>query len=877
MASHLSRADLLKALSASASQEHLHQGIVEALGYEGQEQVTPPESFCSEEENKLSDHLNESDSSPRDEGVLSLPKREQRYWVVDRCQPKESVPLEAGDWPEIEPEETSASQPLPQHPLRTEGQWQNLWDSALSGRRKGRMVDLKRSLHLLQRNEPVHNLPRCERASFNRPVVIILEWSEALYPIWDDMRDAWRTLNRLLGKRALRGFFVADGPLSEWRCLHRRGLGNYGDISSGSQVILVGSFESTEHRGKMNQEWQQLAKQLDHDGHQVALITAHHLQHNVAECYALEPSVAALANQNASDALLSAIANHCLPDCQQLRHLRKAVPAASVVVELDVWQHHQTECLDGYLQIEESGLADWRKRWPELSTPALEEALQACRQSQDEVASDMSRLQHQLDHAPQASQFSALQRLGKAVAESHRKGEHYSHAQFAMRSLLVGIRALADSQPEAGWQHLMVEAQRVAMRRHEALPLNDQGLDEVAGNYMLFQHRQQLRLVTENEMVGLPLLEVNSLPFCKEVRGFLPTLSPKIHNSLEISDRSFNYQLKSIRCPAWAQRIWRNQDGLFAAHQDGVVLQLVEAGDGQPQSYWHLIDNPWPWADQVGVDDQGLWAEFVVRKKKLFSSDIDARHRLRWIRSGTFMMGSPEKEEWRSDDETQHQVTLTHGYWLGETSVTQALWQAVMGENPSRFKGEGLPVEKVSWHDCQHFIEQLNKMLPGFNPALPTEAQWEYACRAGTETAYWWGEEMDDKYVNNGNQTEHEANYSPNDFGLRSMSGNVYEWCNDWSGDYLAEPVTDPVGPAEGRKRVLRGGCWIDGGRILRSAIRGAAGPVFRNDGIGLRLAGGRDPQAGQRAQLMSADRLERSVGRRGTQGLGESEKDGAG
>ena len=530
-------------------------------------------------------------------------------------------------------------------------------------------------------------------------------------------------------------------------------------------------------------------------------------------------------------------------------------------VELAVWQHPQTLCLDGYLQIADSAVGHWRRRWPSLCTPALRQALADCRASQDGVARDMSALQGKLDQAPQASQFPALQLLGKAVSDSRLKGQRNSHARFLLRNLLPGLRELADSQPEKGWQPLMAEAQRVAMQTHEPLPLKDRGLEEVAGRYYLFQQRRQLRLTPESDAGHLPLLELSAPPYCRETRSMLPVLSPKAYSALELADRDYGYGLKAICRPAWAERIWRGRDGLFAAHQDGAVLQLEEAGPDRSQSRWRLLENPWPWANEVGVDEYGLWAGFSLGK---------ARHRMRWIPPGVFVMGSPEDEPERRDDETQHLVTLTHGYWLGETSCPQALWRAVKGENPSDREGDNLPVERVFWDECQRFIERLGKQLPVLKPRLPTEAQWEYACRAGTKTAYWWGEEMDKTYANNGGKTEVEANYPANAFGLRSMSGNVYEWCADWFGDYPREPVTDPTGPKEGHRRVLRGGSWINDGRHLRSASRSAAPPDHRYRNIGLRLAGGYDPQASKDAHPLIADRLERSGRRRGDQRVGD-------
>jgi len=865
MSSHLSRADLLKTLSANAERKHLYSALAEALGYQGRDEPQSVESQAVGQGIGV-EHNSGEDAEPGSGDVLYLPKREQRYWMVDQCQPRDPQPLDASDWPEIETETEIPPQPLPDHPLRSAGQWQNLWDSALSGRRRGRAVDLKRSLRLLERSEPVRDLPRCEHSSFNRPVVVLLEQSEALYPIWPDMHAAWLTLSRLLGKRASRGFTLPNGPLSQWRSLHRRGSGSYSDIPAASQVILVGSFGAVadEHHAEINLEWHQLIRQLDKDGHQVALISARHLRQPPCPTYALEPTEASASAppiDKACDALMAAIARHCLPNRQQLRHLRKALPGAGVEAELAVWQHTQTLCLDGYLQIVDSATSHWRSRWPEVFTSALEQALLDCRLSQEGAARDMSALSHALEKAPQASQFPALQRIGKRVKQRRAEGRHNSHVQFLLRNFLPGLRELADTQPEPNWQPLMAEAQRVAMQANEALPLKEQGLEEVAGRYFLIQQRQQLRLVSETEINQPTLLELNSQPFCQQTRSLLPTLSPQAYNELALTDRDHNYRLKVLRRPNWAERIWRNREGLFAAHAEGAVFHLQEAGPECPQSRWQLLENPWPWANEVGVDDHGLWAGFTIGK---------AHQRMRWIPPGVFVMGSPYDEDERNDNEIQHQVTLTKGYWLGETSCIQALWQAVMGENPSDNKGDDLPVETVSWNDCQRFIERLAERLPDFKPSLPTEAQWEYACRAGSKTAYWWGEKMDNKYANNGRQTENETQYPANDFGLRSMSGNVYEWCSDWSGGYPAEPVIDPAGAEEGRGRVLRGGGWILLGRYLRSAYRITFSPDSRYHSFGVRLAGGCDPQASQGARAMSADRWERSDRRSGDQGAGE-------
>ena len=224
----------------------------------------------------------------------------------------------------------------------------------------------------------------------------------------------------------------------------------------------------------------------------------------------------------------------------------------------------------------------------------------------------------------------------------------------------------------------------------------------------------------------------------------------------------------------------------------------------------------------------------------------------RWCPAGTFTKGSPESEPGRSSDETQHEVRLTQGFWMLETQVTQEMWESVTGENPSYFKdSKKLPVEQVSWNDCQEYIKKLNAMNSapkGYKFSLPTEAQWEYACRAGTKTALNHGKNLTDEEYNCPNlyevgwydwqnketKTHEVGGKKPNAWNLYDMHGNVWEWCSDWYGDYR---VMDPVGPSTGSDRVLRGGGWSNFAEGCRSASRYYYGPSYRSYDVGLRLS----------------------------------------
>ena len=217
-----------------------------------------------------------------------------------------------------------------------------------------------------------------------------------------------------------------------------------------------------------------------------------------------------------------------------------------------------------------------------------------------------------------------------------------------------------------------------------------------------------------------------------------------------------------------------------------------------------------------------------------------------WVEGGTFRMGATSEQgsdAW-IDEKPVHSVTLSR-YYIGKTEVTQALWKAVMGSNPSKFKGDNLPVEWVSWDDCQEFIRKLNA-LTGQHFRLPTEAEWEFACRGGNNSrgykysgsnyidnvAWYWD--------NSGKKTHPVATKSPNELGIYDMSGNVWEWCSDWYGDYSSGAQTNPKGPYDEWDRVhrvLRGGSWNIYASFCRSSTRGGSSSDNRNGNVGLRLS----------------------------------------
>jgi len=214
------------------------------------------------------------------------------------------------------------------------------------------------------------------------------------------------------------------------------------------------------------------------------------------------------------------------------------------------------------------------------------------------------------------------------------------------------------------------------------------------------------------------------------------------------------------------------------------------------------------------------------------------------IPAGQFDMGSPSDEPKRRDNETFHPVRITQPFYMGEHPVTQAQYEAIMGANPSLFRGATRPVENVSWGAARKLCDRLAGKT-GMPFSLPTEAQWECACRAGSQGSYCFGDDRSQLLEfarfapNSGFETHPVGALQANAFGLYDMHGNVWEWCSDWYGDHPEGPVDDPTGPPEGVSRVVRGGGCGSTPKLVRSAYRNAYAPGNRGHDLGFRLARG--------------------------------------
>jgi sulfatase modifying factor 1 len=290
--------------------------------------------------------------------------------------------------------------------------------------------------------------------------------------------------------------------------------------------------------------------------------------------------------------------------------------------------------------------------------------------------------------------------------------------------------------------------------------------------------------------------------------------------------------------------------GLGDEHAAGLATRVaVLAGPGKPA-----------WAAEYGRDEYGPFADLTIK---------GVTQRFRYVPSGTYVMGSPEDEPGRDKDETRVRVTLTHSFWMADSECTQGFWQQVAGRDNSRFTGLERPVERVSWEDCKAFCITLSKEVPGLRARLPTEAEWEYACRAGVEGPYpgaqgeiagdkldilawfdkdstvsWFGKDLRSTHVVKGKGS--------NRIGLCDMLGNVWEWCEDRYGSYSPTAVTDPIGN-EQETRVARGGSFGDSAAKVRAANRLAVRQDMRTLYLGMRLVLAVDWPPGQEPRAASA------------------------
>ncbi len=726
--------------------------------------------------------------------------------------------------------------------------WSRLWPSlraALQTSMPGREPDVPALVYAWGRGEIVHRIPRVARQAWSPRASVWVDRSARLVPFWSDQAVVCRLLRKACGQSGL-SVRLLDSR-TQARAIARRG-----DLLTGfrpdrlTPVLVLGDL-GTYGTPSEKAAWLRTARRLRRDGVRVAALVpspAARWDPASAKAWAAmswergrhQGRAVAAGDpgfwEERAERLLALAAPAALVQPGLLRALRRLLPAwqADAATEADVWSHAEVRAADATgLVLDAEAAERWRNRFVSEVAPALKTQTAArIGEWHGGLPRELLRAEtlvwHALspDTAPPGDLEDALG-FARRLAETARGGE--GDPAFAANVRRYG-RALLASMPAS--IYTAVPDLKVVWAAAF------QGVDGVPVPADLDARALHAELGREGEPRWWAVQQEGScLVLSPSSGGRWP--SPESGRGSPVAWLlAAGAEVILTRGPAGSgkQLVLKRGLSIPLTHGESMVLRTDCS---------EVTVSPWrrePWAVAAGRDQVGLWAYTEVKGVAL---------RFRWIPPGRFRMGSPESEVGRQDNEgPQHTVTWTEGRWLADAPVTQTLWEAVMGENPSRFPGADRPVERVSWDDCKVFLGRLHKLAPALAARMPTEAEWEYACRAGTKTATWLGDDTSLRESiawygkNAGGETHPVRSKDPNPLGLYDMLGNVHEWCEDIRGDYSADDLVDPLANANadsGSTRVFRGGSWGGFARFVRAAYRNADSPEIAGDYLGFRLA----------------------------------------
>ncbi len=836
----LSRAELLRVLEQADNSGLDKPALGRVLGFELLD--TPVESSAIPVVKQI------GTNDPEREPLLKQVRSPIRYWEVVGCDPIDSE--STADEPEDESQtsETKSAETkkprslLPRAPLIEPGVWQNLWDGMLPFRSESKRIDIPKTLRKISRNEPLDPLDYKPSKRWNRPIVIIIEDGANIRPARLDIHQSWISMSRLVMLQNMQVFTLEDGPYGFWSSLDNNQPGAETKIADDALIIFVGDF-GIARNNRIELSWLAMMLRLKTPLRSLMLVSCGRPSKSPIPVYPIDHKQGGY-----HEMLVAALSQIWMADIDMLRYLWAAIPEASLNDLLRAYHHPDLDeqlRTNGYLQLKSNALDRHRyifHQLPKSSRDPLQTAIKRCLQSCNKCHIEASKLQQNITQPGSPKDYEALLALiSKGCDEI---GDHNSMVMSFILTSLPMFEVIADGPYHDNWNGVLNDLQKIARAYHKRLPNRHHSQPKGEANLLLRQRDNSL-IVSDS---GSGLLAITEHAYCEQTRAEINGSLQLLGSTLDIIDRGIHWRLQAMLRPSWAERCWSERGEFFAAHHDDAVFSLTPADLQQARAKWTTKSNPWPWANDIGVDKYGLWASIDIDNIVL---------RMRWIAPGRFLMGSPESEAERRDNELQHEVTLSQGYWLAETACSQGLWAAVTGKRPSHFEGDDLPVEKVSWDDCVLFCKELTSRLPGsLTIRLPTEAEWEYACRAGTDTAFNWGNDLSTEQANydghfpynDGKKGEYRKKtlpvdaFAPNGWGLYQMHGNVWEWCADIYGNYKSGQLTDPKGAETGGNRVLRGGSWGRDGHYLRSAFRFNFAPDIRYRLTGLRFAGGFDP-----------------------------------
>ncbi|MCP3915089.1 MAG: formylglycine-generating enzyme family protein, partial [bacterium] len=702
-------------------------------------------------------------------------------------------------------------------------------------------VDVPRLVEELSRGRHIRRLPREMRPAPANQLWILVDRGRRLTPFWEDQDRFVARVERAFGPRAVELWVFLDGPGFE--PLHRGGMhSKLPPPAHRTPVLLLGDLGGY-GSGALQRAWRRYGERLVNRGyriHALAPCPLERIDDRTARVWKARVwdrgKRVGADRENPVRQLLRLLAPAVRVEPGLLRAARLALSAerADVGTECDVWRHQG-------VRGSSTGL---------VLAPELRRVLHRQWAREPAGLRDAVWLEIRRWHAALPPEIGHEEVLGLAAEHP---GAVAQDALGAARDFFLRLAAgLADRQDD-------LPGNDAYFRRLTLRATDDVWRDPVVGRALgrawRAVHGSDRKTRVPSGVDPIAATGDARLPavrwLLRQVGGALvcaPSAEP-------IGGSGSPLGVVEFREPAIALQLG----------SAGGDLRVVEAGGEERFGLPAAVPGPAPverpdWADDFGFDRFGPWADW---------HQGEVSQRFRWFAPGRFTMGSPKDEWGRWDDEPQHEVEVTRGYWLADTPCTQELWIAVTGRDPSR-RGAGRPVTGVSFRDVESFLRKVGESTvdDGTSFRLPTEAEWEMACRAGTTAASYAGDFDEGSaasvlapigwYAGNAGRTVHSvAKLAPNPAGLFDMLGNVDEWCADAIGsldDLQGIDAVDPVALG-GSRRVLRGGSWDDGARHLRAAFRDASLPGARDVGLGFRLARGQEVRS-------SESGVERGAGR---------------
>ena len=772
--------------------------------------------------------------------------------------------------------------------------------NALGYYKAGKHIDQNKLVKKLTQAKAIRRLPKQQVKHWPQQLTIIIDKHPALFPYWNDFDVIAKQLEILLGKNCVETMpFVQSG--TQQAC-HIERLERHRRINGASVLLLT---DLNEHNSnKRYWDWQELLQTLKNKGCQILSLSpaqsAPQEKHwlRLAKPQSLAAGLSRQVKQQgftlpidatAIETALTYLSPLVLVDAGLLRKLRLAFQWGNAALDGIIWNDHRIQ--QSYLGIRllAEYREDYQQEFADLPVEEQKQFWKIVKHHHKHAYTGLKQLEAINQATLSGSQASEVIDYYQSIMASYQQSSNPEQQAALKQQLrtLIAMTATTAWQGDSATRDLLHDAYSIAYEDEIQAGIwsanlpngldvrklnNNKTKAEAQVPYYLSQttHTGKINISSRPPEIGqlLPFsstatqpatlqtqAEAKPQPITKDRQLALPQSQQYL-----LTAENTQWQLKAIQRPSFAENIGQNQHGLFIE---------TRLGDRSSRYYWHPEN-----INSQGQKQRGFWfpdavlAKNIKRDKYGAYQDIDIKgiiQRFRWIEAGQFIMGSPENEAGRYYDEDLHPVTLTQGFWLADTAVSQALWKAVTGKNPASFKGEGdnRPVENVSWEDATAFIKQLQKEPSLALLRLPYEAEWEYACRAGTQTPFSFGENITPKQVNyNGSypyadgekglyrrKTVELKSLPPNSWGLYEMHGNVWEWCQDFWQEHLGkQAATNPKGVKTGSYRVLRGGSWFDGGRNVRSAYRIPDSPDNRYDNLGFRLLLGHVSQVQERA-----------------------------